>query len=681
MAGRHDERLRDRDGYAALLAAMGLEPVGTWRVPGVRRAWAARRLLDGSAGAGEAGTEPSRAARLLLGEGREFLLAFDGPHAPHGCGGRAWHRVRCLAADPAAAVAGLLTSADPDPRGVLLAATDGETVVGVPSGPGAPRLLALTGWTTRVGAAAETAGRETAEEGAAAWAAFTDALDAHTARPPSADADAVTAVLDDWRRGLVANPGTPRGVRLDLVRRDPGLMWLLPPDEAVEAALAAPDRKLMLHVAERGLDLGPAHWARLFRAAATERERWLFAFTAVDTRGVLDDGTYAALAADPSARVRAETARLAGLPDRVATALAGDPAPEVRAAACPRAWGALPAGRRRALLADASADVRIAALLCRHAEVPLSREDFEGEAALGERAVRSCLLAPGLVDHLLATGGPGLRRALAENPRLSPDAVARLASDTDAGVRHVVALRADLTEEQRAAIPVSITPENHSRTLEWVADLHGDAEAMRRLAASSHVLVRRSVARARRLPPDVVDRLAWDTDRAVQLFLAESCDDAPAEMLLRVWTWWTGSLSSPGRPRTHPNFPRAGLLRYADDLHGRMRRLALDDPLSTPALVARFARDRDPEVRRRAAEDPRLSATDAVRLSEDPDDGIRALALGHRALPAGVLAARLLDPHTAAAAARNPAVPLPVIHAVAARCTGRPGPCPAGSDR
>ncbi|MEW1636002.1 PE-PGRS family protein [Streptomyces sp. NPDC093801] len=672
MADGHDERLRDHDGHAALLAAMGLEPVGTWWVPGVRRAGAARRLLDEAAGAGEAGTGPSRAVRLVLGEGREFLLAFGGPHAPGGCAGRAWHRVRCPAADPVAAVAGLLTAADPDPRGLLLAATDGETVVGVPSGRGAARLLAVTGWTARVEAAAEAAGRETPEEGAAAWAAFADALDAHTARPPSADADAVTAVPDDWRRGLVANPGTPRGVRLDLMRRDPGLMWLLPPDEAVEAALAAGDPKLRLHVAERGCALGPAHWTRLFRAAATERERWMLAFTAVDTRGVLDDGTWAALAADPSARVRAETARLAGLPDRYATALAGDPAPAVRAAACPRAWAALPAERRRALLADGSAGVRIAARLCHHTEVPLSREDFEDfeGGALGERAVRSCLLAPALVDHLLATGEPGLRGALAENPRLTPDAVARLASDADEGVRHVVALRADLTEEQRAAIPVSIAPGSRYGILEWVADLHGDAEAMRRLAASSHVLVRRSVARARRLPPDVVGRLAWDTDRAVQLFLAESCDDAPAEMLLRVWTWWTGSLSSPDRPRSHPNFPRAGLLRYADDPHGRMRRLALDDPLSTPALVARFARDRDPEVRRRAAEDPRLSATDAVRLAQDPDDGIRDLALAHRALPAGVLAARLLDPHTAAAAARNPTVPLPVVHAVAARCGG-----------
>ncbi|MFE2457600.1 hypothetical protein [Streptomyces sp. NPDC059402] len=143
-----------------------------------------------------------------------------------------------------------------------------------------------------------------------------------------------------------------------------------------------------------------------------------------------------------------------------------------------------------------------------------------------------------------------------------------------------------------------------SHTLPWVEELHGDADAMRRLAASSHPLVRRSVARARHLPPDVVARLARDEDRAVRLFLAESCEDAPADMLLEVWRWWDGSFSHPGRPRGHPNFPRAGLLRYTADPSGRMRRLALDDPESTPADVGRLARDPEAEVRRRAAETP-----------------------------------------------------------------------------
>ncbi|WP_159046469.1 hypothetical protein [Streptomyces sp. MMG1121] len=118
---------------------------------------------------------------------------------------------------------------------------------------------------------------------------------------------------------------------------------------------------------------------------------------------------------------------------------------------------------------------------------------------------------------------------------------------------------------------------------------------MRRLAASPHPLVRRSAARGRRLPPDVVELLAHDDDRVVQLFLAEPCDDAPADMLLKVWQWWTSSLSAPDCSHGHPDFPRRNLLRYVDDPNPRMRQLALDDPESTAELVERCSCDSDEE--------------------------------------------------------------------------------------
>ncbi|MEY9913436.1 hypothetical protein ABIA35_009709 [Catenulispora sp. MAP12-49] len=100
-----------------------------------------------------------------------------------------------------------------------------------------------------------------------------------------------------------------------------------------------------------------------------------------------------------------------------------------------------------------------------------------------------------------------------------------------------------------------ISPDAHSKALWWVAALHDNPDAMRQLAASPKALVRRSVARARHLPPDVVDRLAHDEDRVVHLFLTESCDDATPEVLLSVWSWWPGSLSFPGRPPQPPELP------------------------------------------------------------------------------------------------------------------------------
>ncbi|MEV7520476.1 PE-PGRS family protein [Streptomyces sp. NPDC091371] len=649
----NDDRLRDRESCEALLATMGLEPLGTWWLPGIRKAGTARRLL--AAAAGEPAAGPAEVAGLVLGGGREFLLAFDGPHAPGGYNGRAWRRVRILAADPVRALAGLLTATDPDPRGLLLSAPDGETFAGtVPGADGQPRLIFLTGISARVDAAAESAARESDEEGAAAWAAYLAGLDP--------DPDLLEAAADD----LASDWSTPEAMRRELLRPSPHLLGRFPPDELVDAVLAQPDPRLRLATADTHPRLTSAHWTRLIRAADTERERRLLAMLAADRRVELAEDTYALLVADPSANVRSEAARLTGLPPRHAAALAQDTDAAVRDLVCRTAWPVLSAERRKALLTDEAARVRTAALLWHHRDEPLSREVFVREE-LGERAVEDCRLGPDLVEHLLATGNARMRAALAANPRLDPETVARLARDTDAGVRHMVALRADLTEEQRTTIPVDIDPDGHSVTLPWVAELHEDPEAMRRLARSSHHLVRRSVASARRLPPDVVELLAWDRDRVVQLFLAESCEDAPAEMLLRVWTWWTGSLSSPGRPRTHPNFPREGLLRYADDPHGRMRRLALDDPLSTPELVARFARDRDPEVRYRAAEDPRLTLADAARLAEDPDDSVRGVVLRERNLPASVLTALLRDPDASRDAARNPGIP-PHVARVRAAC-------------
>ncbi|WP_405774599.1 hypothetical protein [Streptomyces sp. NBC_00859] len=250
-------------------------------------------------------------------------------------------------------------------------------------------------------------------------------------------------------------------------------------------------------------------------------------------------------------------------------------------------------------------------------------------------------------------------RALAANPGLGSHGVARLAKDPLDEIRSAVALRPDLTEEQRAAVRYHFDPKLGSHTLPWVADLHGDAVAMRRLAASSHPLIRHSVARARHLPPDVVERLARDEDRVVRLFLSESCDGVPADLLLEVWRWWDGSLSHPDRPRSHHNFPRKGLLCYADDPSGRMRRMALNDPESTPADVARLARDPEAEVRCRAAKDPRLQPDDAVRLLNDPADYIRRMAMCNPRLPARVLARLLHDRDTASVAVTNPAIPVP----------------------
>lgn len=216
-----------------------------------------------------------------------------------------------------------------------------------------------------------------------------------------------------------------------------------------------------------------------------------------------------------------------------------------------------------------------------------------------------------------------------------------------------------------SAVP-DIDPHEQTTALWWIGALHDNAEAMRQLARSPKLLVRRSVARAPHLPADVVAMLAGDEDRAVRLFLAESCDDAPPALLLEVASWWRGSFSFPGRPRNHPNFPRDGLIRFSADPNPLLRILALDDPSSDDALVVQFSSDPEPIVRRAAAEDPRLSPEAAVRLVDDPDKGVRWRVLENPALPPETLASLLLNARSAEIAVRNPAIPVAVLRHMAA---------------
>lgn len=568
-----------------------------------------------------------------------------------GCSPRRWVRVR-LAAEWD--LAGVLGERPGQPEFLTLS-LDGDTLLGATTEEYAVWLVAVDRIREWQEEAAQAAGRETAEDRAAAW----ESLFQGPKLPEK--------VLDAWASGLSLNAATPKELRPELVDRSSYAMYSALSTEAVDAALARPDWKTRMRAAEHLPNITPEQWDRVILAEQDERQRWLLTMIAAERWAELDEGTCRRLAVDPSPRVRSETARLKTLPTDLSVALAADPDGGVRAVACLAAWPHLDAAAREALLVDPHGTVRVRSLLLHHREHPMPRAVFEAQEIQGvqdirRQALETCRLERGLAEHLTRHGEPGERRDLARNPGLDPDLVAVLAEDPDADVRYVVAERADLTEEQRARIDVEFDLSLHSWALDWVVALHEDEDAMRRLAASSHPFVRRSVARARRLPPDVVALLARDEDRVVQLFLAESCDDAPADMLLAVWQWWTGSLSTPDRPRGHPNFPRHGLLRYADDPSPRMRQLALDDPQSTSELVERLSRDPDEEVRYRAATDPRLSAAGAARLLEDPHEHIRHAAALHPRLPVRLLVMLLrTGTGNAETAARNPALPAEVV--------------------
>lgn len=642
------------DELVELLGRAGLEVVGERRVEEVPPPPAVWRHVIGSEvepTVAVADDRPDLVAELnaqwhrlaseagILGGDGVFLIDFSGNK------GRRWVRVRLTDGWDLAGVLG----PRPGQPEFLTLSLDGDTMVGATTEEYAVWLVAVDRLGERREEAARAAGAETAEERAAAWVSLFEGP-----KP-------LGKLLDTWADGLSLNPATPKELRSKLWERSHYGMYSALPTEAVDAALAHPDWQVRSRAAEVQPNITPEQWSRVLLGEQNERQRWVLTLLAAERRAEVPEDTCRTLAADPSARVRSEAAGLKGLPASVSVALAADPDGGVRYAACKSAWPHLDTSARHRLLNDSEDKVRAEALLLHHQDHPMPRSVYEAEG-VGNRALETCLLERGLAEHLARNGQSGERGSLALNPRLDPDLVALLGEDRDAGVRFVVSCRADLTEEQRAGILYDFDPGGHYFPLDWVVALHDDRDAMRRLAASSHPLVRRSVARARHLPPDAVALLADDEDRVVQLFLAESCDDAPADMLMRVWQWWDGSLTSPDRPRGHPNFPRHDLLRYADDPNPRMRRLALDDPESTPELVERLSRDSSEEVRRRAVTDPRLSAAAAARLLEDPHEHIRSAAARHPHMPARILV-QLLRQGTGSAetAARNPALPVEVM--------------------
>lgn len=168
---------------------------------------------------------------------------------------------------------------------------------------------------------------------------------------------------------------------------------------------------------------------------------------------------------------------------------------------------------------------------------------------------------------------------------------------------------------------------------------------------SRHVLIRRSVAMAKHLPPEAVALLADDEDFFVKLTLAERCVDAPHELIIEMFSYWHGLRWTALTNR--PNFVRIGMAAdYVAHPNARLRWAALYDPTASPELVEILSHDPSSMVYPWAVSDPRLPT---ARLQE---------ALG--------------DARTARSAARNPRLPDTVMHQLLDYAGV--SPCPPGAD-
>jgi hypothetical protein len=420
------------------------------------------------------------------------------------------------------------------------------------------------------------------------------------------------ATKGEWIQGLAVNPASGDAVlsRILMLNPLPGNSywdwpaWRELPRKAAETAARHPDPRIRKMILEN--PSLPADVVLTLASDADSSVRRVCVVTALERGIELPHAVLAALATDPHQRTKYWVGAHPNLSMELRRQLLDDPDPEARAGALNlEIWGELTPERRAELAAEEHHWIRgrVRDFTTPHRPLPLTLPEYlqEDNEVRRQAAARDAGIDRDLADHLLDSSVAWERLAAVENPSVTVEMALRLADDPDAHVRLRLSLREDLPEERRRDISYVVEGIRYYPE-KWVTDRHDDPEAMRRAAASSHVLIRRSVARARRLPLDVVEALANDEDFFVRLALCESCDDAPHELLLEMYAYWHGL--SWGSLAARPNFARPGLARFADHPNPRLKQIALRDPEASPELVARLVDD--PAVRSWAARDPRL---------------------------------------------------------------------------
>ncbi|MYQ40774.1 hypothetical protein B046DRAFT_00105 [Streptomyces sp. LamerLS-316] len=469
----------------------------------------------------------------------------------------------------------------------------------------------------------------------------TDAARADAVRLLGAD----SSLHAQWIMGLAMNSAASEEVLRRVFTVDPlpeARYWLpycpLSP-AAARAAVAHPDPRVRAVLAENPR-LPPT--ARAVLAEDPDpRVRRVAVMMACEYEVELPRELTVRLATGPESRLRYWAAGLIGLPERTRLALAEDPDPRVRSAALDSwSWPRLRPEVRDAAEADPDPRVRAAVGRATHVDLPLptSVEGFLAETDERRRfdAASTAPVEKALAALLVAHEDRSLRRAAALSPHVPTALALGMAADPEPSVRLAVSLRPDVTEAQRAAIDYTVPP-GRLPVPSWVEERFGDPVALREIAASSHVVLRRGVTGAPALPVDVIERLAADDDYYVRLMLCEN-DHAPHELLVEMFADRDGL--SWGRLAYHRNFARPGLARFADSPNDRLRYAALFDPQAGPDLVERLSHDAKDLVRHRAAADPRLPLARLVELLGGDETSQRAA--GNPALPAQLMH-RLLD--------------------------------------
>lgn len=223
-----------------------------------------------------------------------------------------------------------------------------------------------------------------------------------------------------------------------------------------------------------------------------------------------------------------------------------------------------------------------------------------GDRFLTRGIARGSVLEPHLLDVLAGT--QGLRRELARNRNLPPQAYHRLRQDDDEDVRVRLAINPALPEALQA-----------------------------RLARDPVPRVRAALARNTRLTPAVQAQLARDT--AAVLALAENRALVPEVV--------DALLASPAAVSQglahHPRLDLRQQLQLERDRTPDVRRALAANPCLHPGLQERLSTDPLGAIRAALARNPSLVPQVQVRLAADHVRGVRAAILQHPALDRSAL--------------------------------------------
>ncbi|MFD3440126.1 hypothetical protein ACFWU3_21725 [Streptomyces sp. NPDC058685] len=487
-----------------------------------------------------------------------------------------------------------------------------------------------------------------------------------------ADADADADAADDLASALAHRTDLSRAQTLALAARCDDDAAALVHSGGLTAADIDPATRPRAALALLDAGAAPPEWARRLAEDADAGRRWALA-SCPD----LPPDVTERLAADPDLDVVGELA--AFTTPETATRLAGHPHAEVRRAVA--ANEATPPAVLAALATGACAYPAERCLVCDREEIPFVHDPYCPRPDCDLRAGASCdgshestvydtqlaaLQNPatpvealtGCADHPSVL----LRRELAARTGLSPEVCARLATDSDPGVRGELAGNPSLGEPFIRALEADTGYDVRRRLLHHpripldvltrLADLvtvgptllpriaTASAAELADLSTSPTAAVRMLPAERRDLPPAVRDTLAADRDARVAKAVAPH----------------------PGLTDTQ--------LRAMVTAHGvQVVAGVAANPDASPTLLADLARHSPPARKALTAIARRADAPAAALIACLRDRKARRPAAGHPTLPASVIAGLLADDdwHVVEAAASNPSLPVGVMREAVAR--------------